>query len=152
MRVLSVLWCTIFSMNVFGDSGYIEPVTDRIAKEECNACHFAFPAMMLPQASWKKILGNLENHFGEDASLDSRTRQHIGQYLVSRSGDAGSTPSKFIRGLDNGNPPIRITETEYWIEKHLHISEEKLQSGLAGLKASCAVCHLRAVNGIYKYE
>lgn len=43
MRVLNVLWCTIFSMNVFADNGYIEPVTDRIAKEECNACHFAFP-------------------------------------------------------------------------------------------------------------
>ena len=152
MRVLNVLWYTIFSMNVFADNGYIEPVTDQIAKEECNACHFAFPAMMLPQVSWKKILENLENHFGEDASLDSQTRQTIGEYLLSRSGDAGSTPSKFILGLDNGNPPIRITETEYWIKKHLHISEEKLQSRLAGLKANCAVCHLRAVNGIYRYE
>ena len=152
MKLLSVLWSMIFSINIFADNGYIEPVTDRVTKEECNACHFAFPAMLLPQASWRKILENLENHFGEDASLDSQTTQHISQYLASRSGDAGSTPSKFIWGLDNEDPPIRITETEYWIEKHPHISEEKLKSGLAGLKASCAVCHLRAVNGVYKYE
>lgn len=152
MKLFSVFWCMIFAVNIFADNGYIEPVTDRITKEECNACHFAFPAVLLPQASWRTILENLENHFGEDASLDSQTRQHIGQYFASRSSEAGSTPSKFIRGLDKENPPIRITETEYWMDKHLHISEEKLQSGLAGLKASCAVCHLRAVKGIYRYE
>jgi len=79
----------VISAQIFADDIYIEPITDQITKDECSACHFAFPAAMLPQASWKKILRDLENHFGEDASLDAQTTQHIKEYLVARSGDAG---------------------------------------------------------------
>ena len=97
-------------------------------------------------------MGSLENHFGEDASLDAQTIQHITKYLVAQAGDTGRWSSKFVRGLDNQNPPIRITETKYWIKQHPAISKENLQSGLAGLKAGCAVCHIRAENGYYEKD
>lgn len=97
-------------------------------------------------------MGSLENHFGEDASLDAQTTQHITQYLVAQAGDTEFWSSKFVSGLDNQNPPIRITETEYWIRQHPGISKEQLQSGLAGLKANCAVCHIGAKNGSYEYD
>ena len=105
---------------------------------------------MLPEASWKKIMGSLENHFGEDASLDTQTIQRITNYLVGQAGDNKLWSSKFVRGLDKKNPPIRITETEYWIGLHPAIAKENAHSPLAGLKASCAVCHLRAEDGYYE--
>ncbi len=105
---------------------------------------------MLPEASWKKIMGSLGNHFGEDASLDTQTIQHITKYLVGQAGDNKLWSSKFVRGLDKQNPPIRITETKYWIELHPAIAKENAHSPIAGLKASCAVCHLRAEDGYYE--
>ena len=48
----------------------ISQVNHALTKEECSACHFAFPAAMLPSASWTRLMSSLESHFGEDASLD----------------------------------------------------------------------------------
>ena len=97
-------------------------------------------------------MGSLENHFGEDASLDDQTTQHITKYLVAQAGDTERGSSKYVRGLDNKKTLIRITETKYWIRQHPAISKEKLQSGLAGLKTNCAVCHLRAEDGHYEKD
>lgn len=150
MRLAVILFSALISMPVFAGDSNDPLITDQLTKKECSACHFAYPASMLPEASWKRIMGSLENHFGEDASLDAQTTQHITEYLVAQAGDVELWSSKFVRGLDKQNPPIRITETEYWIGKHFAISKEKLHSGLAGLKASCAVCHRRAEDGYYK--
>ena len=95
-------------------------------------------------------MGSLEDHFGEDASLDAQTTQHITEYLVGQAGDTKLRTSKFVRGIDTQNPPLRITETEFWIRLHPAIAKENLHSVLAGLKASCAVCHLRAGDGYYE--
>lgn len=150
MRLAVTLIVASMSLPVFADDDHIQLITDQLTKNECSACHFAYPASMLPEASWKKIMGSLENHFGEDASLDAQTTQHITKYLVAQAGDTKLRPSKFVRGLDAKNPPIRITETKYWIRLHPAISKEYLQSGLAGLKANCAVCHPQAEDGYYE--
>ena len=152
MRLAMILIGALISLPVFTDEGHAPLVTDQLTKNECSACHFAYPAPMLPQASWKMIMGSLENHFGEDASLDAQTTRHITKYLVAQAGDTELWSSKFVRGLDNQKPLIRITETKYWIRQHPAISKEKLQSGLAGLKANCAVCHLRAEDGHYEKD
>ena len=95
-------------------------------------------------------MGDLENHFGEDASLEIEAIQDITHYLVTQAANTNTQFSKFVQGLDTQNPPIRITETEYWKDKHFAISKEYLPSGLAGLKANCPVCHLRAEDGYYE--
>ena len=150
MRLAVVLIVSLSSLPVFADDEHIPLITDQLTKNECSACHFAFPASMLPEASWKKIMGNLENHFGEDASLDTQTTQHISEYLNARAGDKKPWSSKFVRGLDTQNPPIRITETKYWIRLHPGIAKDNLQSGFAISKARCAVCHRQAENGDYE--
>ncbi len=152
MRLTMILFGALVSSSAFADDEHVQLITDHLTKNECGACHFAYPASMLPEASWKKIMGSLENHFGEDASLDAQTTQYITKYLVAQAGSSENWSLKFVRGLDNRNPPIRITETKYWIRQHPGISKEKLQSGLAGLKANCAVCHFGAENGYYEYD
>jgi len=45
------------------------PVVDNQAvRTECGDCHMVFPPQTLPKAVWGKIIGNLSDHFGEDAS------------------------------------------------------------------------------------
>ncbi len=152
MRLNVILLGAFLSLPVFADDDHVQVITDELTKTECSACHFAYPASMLPEASWKKIMRSLENHFGEDASLDAQTTQHITEYLVAHAGDTEFWSTKFVRGLNKQNPPIRITETKYWVRQHPAISKEKLHSGLAGLKANCAVCHLVAENGNYEKD
>jgi len=77
---------------------------DAITKKECSDCHQAYGPNLMPQGSWSKIMGNLSNHFGEDASLDAKTRTHIEQYLASNSA--------------RGNGPLRITEQGWFIGAH----------------------------------
>ncbi len=150
MRLTATLSLALICSPVFADDEPSQTTIYQLTKDECGACHFAYPASMLPEASWRKIMGSLENHFGEDASLELEAIQDITQYLVSQAADTKTQFSKYIRGLDLQNPPVRITETEYWIEKHPAISKEYLQLGLAGLKANCLVCHRRADDGYYE--
>ncbi len=67
------------------------PVDHAATKKECTSCHLMFPPEMLPARSWQKLMADLSNHFGEDASLDQATRDEIEKYLVSRAADAPST-------------------------------------------------------------
>jgi len=65
----------------------LPPVDDEIAKTECSDCHMAYPAVVLPKASWDKIMNNLSDHYGEDASLDDATVQHLIKYFGDNSND-----------------------------------------------------------------
>lgn len=42
----------------------LKPVTNPAYKENCGACHFSYQPELLPSRSWKKILVQLEDHFG----------------------------------------------------------------------------------------
>jgi len=150
MRLAATLSLALAGSPVFADDAHRQFITDQLTKTECGACHFAYPASMLPGASWRKIMSGLEDHFGEDASLEPEEIHDITEYLVSKAADTKPQFSKYLHGIDAQNPPVRITETEFWIGKHFAISKEYLQSGLAGLKAVCTVCHLRAEDGYYE--
>jgi mono/diheme cytochrome c family protein len=50
-------------------------------QQECAACHIAYPAGMLPKVSWRRLMNNLPNHFGTDASMDAASVQQISQWL-----------------------------------------------------------------------
>lgn len=150
MRLAATLGLALVCSPVFAGDDLSQLTAEQLTKNECGACHFSYSASMLPEVSWRKIMRNLEDHFGEDASLEKEALQEITQYLVTQAADTSPRFSEFIRGIDAQDPPIRITETEYWIKKHPAISKEFLQSGLAGLKANCSVCHRRAEDGYYE--
>ena len=54
-------------------------------RQECSACHVAYPPGMLPAASWQRVMGNLQNHYGTDASLDAATIQELSGWLKAQS-------------------------------------------------------------------
>ena len=55
-------------------------------QQECAACHIAYPAGMLPAASWQRLMGTLGKHYGADASLDEATTREIGAWLKTQAG------------------------------------------------------------------
>ena len=54
--------------------------------QECAACHMAYPPGLLPAASWHRIMGRLERHFGSEASLDEASVREIGAEVWRRPG------------------------------------------------------------------
>ena len=123
---------------------YIQPVTDPLTQAECSACHMAFPPRLLPSESWRKIVGNLSNHYGEDASLPAADAKAIADYL------AGATKSaKTVKGMDPANPPMRITELRWFTHEHNgEVSAARKKK--AGSMANCTACHRGADKGYFE--
>lgn len=133
-----------------GDDEYFPPVTDPTTLRECGSCHLAFPPSMLPAASWKRMMGDLQNHFGDDASVDAETAATISRYLVSHAGDAPGQQSRLLRGLPAGAAPLRITELPKWVREHREVSDREWNAKDVGSKANCLACHVDADKGYFE--
>lgn len=113
--------------------------------EECGSCHMAYPAQLLPRASWEKIIAGLEHHFGENAELDATSRREIEDYLVETS--ASSTNRKLFRNLGD-QVPLRIIELPYFVRKHDEIPSRYVKGNdKVGSFSQCNACHQKAERG-----
>jgi len=127
-----------------------KPIKDKIVLEECGACHMAFQPGMLPKRSWEKIMNGLPDHFGEDASLEVATKDHIAAYLKDRAADNGLWGGKFMRGIKKNMTPLRITETPHWLREHKgEVRSSAWTSPKVKSKANCLACHKQANRGFY---
>ncbi len=111
-------------------------------KTECGSCHVPYPPALLPAASWRAIMTDLNRHFGADASLEPQSCRR--DYDISRAAcrrDRGSAP---------GQPILRITETAWFKQEH----EEELPATIwrhpaVKSPANCSACHTKAADGDY---
>lgn len=101
-------------------------ITDQLTATECGDCHEAYGPDGLPQGAWRRVMADLSNHFGEDASLDEQTRRHIENYLVSNA--------------NPGDGPMRITEQPWFSSEHRgEVSQWQLNKAKSW--ANCQSCH-----------
>lgn len=114
-----------------------------LTQRECGACHMVFPPQLLPKVSWLNLLINLKDHFGENATLDPETVLDIADYLSANAADAPDSDPRLLRGLDPDAPPLRITETPYWIRRHHELSPEDFAAPKVKSKSNCLACHRR---------
>ena len=131
---------------------YFPPVSDPVVGEECGSCHLAFPPSMLPASAWKRMMGDLANHFGDDASVDPAKNELITRYLTENAADTGGQRygRKLNKGITAQNAPLRITELPAWIRKHHEVSASEWKSKKVGSKANCVACHIDAERGYYE--
>ena len=130
----------------------VAPITDELYEEECGACHFAYQAGWLPEASWRKLMDAkaLENHFKESAELDEQTRKRILDMLVANSADKSryKRSKKVMASLPEGAAPLRITETPYIKSKHEEVYEDVVsKSDKINSLSYCDKCHQKAKDG-----
>lgn len=155
LSVLALTASGLFFQRAQADGGrFFAPVTDAVVKEECGSCHLAFSPSMLPASSWQKMMGDLKNHFGTDASLDAATTAKITRYLTDNAADRGGQRygDRLMRGVSTGSAPLRITELPRWIRIHHEVSSKEWQSKKVGSKANCAACHTDAQRGYFDDE
>lgn len=118
------------------------------ALNQCGACHMIFPAQMLPQRSWIKILSELDHHFGESASLPDRDAAAIRDYLISHAADAPNATARerhYNSGLLPDSTPIRITDTPWWNQMHADFDISGVSRSTIKSMANCLGCHTQGV-------
>lgn len=148
-----ILGVSAFTLaGAIADGGhYYPPVADKTTAEECGSCHMAYPPSMLPAASWKQMMGELDKHFGDDASVDAATADLITRYLTSNAGDSSGLrfSGKLLRDIAPGAAPQRITELPRWKREHRKISRAEWNDPKVKTKANCAACHDGAAQGYF---
>ena len=136
---------------VFKREKTVGVVENAVYQKECGSCHFAFQPALLPSGSWKKLMAGLEDHFGDNATLDAATGQEITDYLVKNAAEFSNSKRsyKILRSL-KGTEPLRITEVPYIKQEHHEISPRTLERKKITSLANCNVCHQQAAKGIYE--
>ena len=108
-------------------------------QQECAACHIAYPPGMLPAASWQRLMGNLQNHYGTDASLDAATVKQLSVWLNTHAGT--------YKRVREAPPQDRITQSAWFERKHRDIEPAEWKRASIGSRANCMACHTRADQG-----
>jgi len=113
-------------------------------KQECAACHVAYPPGMLPSGSWMRLMGDLPHHYGTDASLDPATVKALGSWLQANAGT--------YKRVREEPPQDRITRSAWFIRKHDEVSAATWKRASIKSAANCAACHTRADQGDFNED
>ena len=119
-------------------------------RKECSSCHMAYPANFLPARSWAKIMGELDEHFGENAELDAEDQRNITAYLNAHASDhsRGRMARWITRSISPKHTPLRITETHYFERIHDEVPERFVRNNPKVRSFSnCMACHRGASEG-----
>ena len=118
--------------------------------KECISCHTLYPPFLLPSQSWISIMDTLENHFGDDASLDEKTTRSIKEFLVKNSAESSTKESslRIIASLKSDQTYLAITETPFWIHKHKKIDKAIYAQENILKPSNCKTCHDNIEHGL----
>jgi hypothetical protein len=105
-------------------------------KDECGACHFAYPPRFLPAESWRAVMAGLDKHFGSNVSLDTESTNEIRAFL-EKNGDRKGRES-------SGKPTLRITDTGWFKSEHREVAARDWTNPKVKSSANCAACHTKA--------
>lgn len=132
----------LFSLLVvtLGLAASVPAADDALYQKECASCHFGYQPALLNKASWTKVMGNLSEHFGTDASLSKDDSQAILSYLVQNAGNGKIT---------NNNTTMRITLSSYFQKEHRKIPQRLIVQKEVGSLSHCMACHTTAQKGNY---
>jgi len=124
------------------------PVKTGVYSDECGSCHFAFQADLLPERSWKTLLGDLHNHFGDEAAVDEAHLKEITEYLLTNAGDHSQSPrvGRMMSSIGDATP-IKITDIPYFKKEHRKIKASTVERASIHSLSNCSACHTTAPEG-----
>lgn len=122
---------------------------DQTVAEECSACHMAFPASLLPAEAWTSLVTSLDQHFGEDASLDEATTALIAAWLVAHASQTADTLPAHAFAQSDPQAVGQITATPGWKAIHADMPPEQFARAPIYTAANCAACHKDAETGLF---
>jgi mono/diheme cytochrome c family protein len=108
-------------------------------RQECAACHIAYPPGMLPAASWQRVMNDLPRHYGTDASLDPATVEELSVWLAAHAGT--------YKRVSEQPPHERITRSAWFVRKHDEVPAATWKLPAVKGPANCIACHAQADQG-----
>jgi mono/diheme cytochrome c family protein len=132
-----VAW-TVFTPT-FADGPLMPAQVPLVYKQECAACHTAYPPGLLPAASWRRIMGGLDRHYGSDASLEPFQVQQVSVWLLVHAGT--------YKRVREEPPQDRITRSAWFARKHREVAPAVWQRASIQSAARCSACHTQAEQG-----
>lgn len=150
--VASPLLAALFFSTTMGTKQPTSLAIPPVYKKECGSCHMAFPPNALPAKSWRIMMAGLQDHFGEDASIEEPARREIEDFLVKNSAETSLEEAsiKLIRSIGKEQPPLRITEIRYWKEKHKSVQQAIYRRETIRSRINCVACHKWAEYGSFE--
>ncbi len=120
--------------------------------KECGDCHKIYPPFLLPEKSWKRVMDDLDNHFGvkiTDANISMSKQASIREFLYQNSAEH-STREAAVKIMDSlgERRPKAITKTPYWRVTHSHIPRSAYRDKKIKDKSNCAACHKDFESGV----
>ncbi|PHS78617.1 MAG: hypothetical protein COB59_06115 [Rhodospirillaceae bacterium] len=142
MRTFILAAAILFSASLFNTSTVqaetFPVIKDQTVLTECTECHMAFPPETLSTVAWTKIINGLEDHYGEDASLDAATTAIILDYHLKNANDVTNT--RAANKWRMSFPVMRIIDASRFIKKHKGCEAAWVHKDV-GSKANCLSCH-----------
>lgn len=145
---LAILMVPLSAAPALAGDDWVPPVTDPLVRKECGECHMAFPPALLPARSWNRMMDELADHFGEDASLPADRAAAIRAYLTANAGDAApqKLARKYMRRVAPEGTPQRITANPAFEHEH-RFPERVWKDPKVVTKSNCPACHRGADQG-----
>ena len=112
--------------------------------QECAGCHMAYPASLLPKASWSRIMTGLDKHYGSDATLDEASLKQISAYLQANAATN--------RKVSQEPPKDRITQSAWFVRKHDEVSAATFKRASIKSASNCMACHPAADKGDFNED
>lgn len=104
---------------------------------ECGSCHIAYPARFLTPETWQRLMDSLDQHFGDNASLDPATTREITEYLKRNASSGANRSAK----------SMRISDTAWFARTHREVSSRAWTDPAIKSPANCTACHIEAIRG-----
>jgi len=153
MKTLQLL-ATLFSLSaalpfsVHADNLPLPADTPAVFKAECASCHIAFPPQLMAADDWRQVMAKLDRHYGDNASLDPKTRRSIEDFLVRNAARGKNFAS--AGAATNSKEPPRLTDTVWFKRKHHEVSRANWTHAKVKTPSNCAACHTKAAEGSYR--
>ncbi len=128
-------------VSAWADGRLMPAQVPALYKQECAACHMAYPPSLLPAASWRRIMNGLDRHYGTDASMEPAQVQQIGAWLQTH---AGTYKRVYEEPAED-----RITRSAWFARKHKEVDASVWKRASIKSAAQCSVCHTRADEGSF---
>ena len=121
-----------------GDDGMRTVDMPQAYRQECSACHVAYPPGLLPRTSWQRLMSNLPHHFGTDASLDEQAVKTLSTWLEANASRRAAEPAQ-----------DRITRGSWFLREHREVPADAWLRPAVRSASNCAACHVEAAKGNY---
>ena len=111
------------------------------------------PPTCLAKKSWEVMMSDVENRFGDDASIDDESNKNILAYLVKNSAETSSMESSwnFLNSIGDKDI-IAMSDTIFWKETHKDIDKKLYNHKDIKNKANCKACHSDIEKGLIEDE